>query len=124
MVWPARTAQQAQFRAERRQVSLDAKRELKTDWQEFRAFETKSEGGEITGTFSKLEPQTAYTMRVRPVGSRADAGPPLFAITFQTPPKRSFLPEITLLRGLLLGLLLCVGAVIWQRARARRSQSL
>jgi hypothetical protein len=124
MVWPASAAQQTQFRAERRQLSLTPQRELKIEWQEYSAFSSARDGAEVTGTFSGLQPQTSYTMRVRPVGSRAEVGPPVFAITFQTPPARSILPEITLLRGLLLGLLIAGGAVLWQRWRARRSRSL
>jgi hypothetical protein len=124
MVWPASAAQQTQFRAEKRQLSLTPERELKIEWQDYSAFSTGREGAQITGSFSGLQPQTSYTMRVRPVGSRAEVGPPVFAITFQTPPARSILPEITLLRGLLLGLLIAGGAVLWQRWRARRSRSL
>ncbi len=111
--WPVSLSAAPQFRVDLRQLSFAENHTLVATWLELDALVIKQEGSNLVTTIRDLQPGQPWTVRVQPL--KADGVPDtrLFAIDFTTPPKRSYLPKVSPLRGLLatLGLLLA-----WQVA--------
>lgn len=120
LVWLAEQYRPEAYRVERRFLSLDAENELKIDWspvpqQTVQAFDKKGVRAELTG----LEPDQLYVLRltVEQPGSpeRIEVG----GIEVTTPSKPP-LVQVTLLRGLLLLLAVCIALALWRRHRMAR----
>ena len=86
---------------------------------ELAGLQIKEQGGNYAVTIRDLQPEQPWTLRVAPLKEDGKAGPRLFAIDFATPPKASFLPEVSILRGILfvLGLLVVWRVYAWWRNR-------
>jgi hypothetical protein len=120
--WPASLSPASQFRVDLRQLAYAPGGGLTVNWLELGGLEITRQGSNFVTTIRDLEPAQPWTIRVRP----ADGGGEnrLFAIEFRTPPKPSYLPKVSPLRGLvavLVALLACQ-AFFWWRRRAEYQQ--
>jgi len=111
--WPAKGGDAKRvFHIERRFLSLDAKRELKIDWQPVKNVEITRTNDAVSARFRNLEPGKLHTFRVVAQSSETGAAPePLgeFQIWTTAPAKTSW-------RAILIGVLLAALALIaWRR---------
>ena len=118
--WPVALDAAARFRFESRRVVADSAGEMKVLWEEIPKAAVRREGGKNVAALSGLEPATAYGVRVVPLGSAGEAGPPLFTQFFVTPEGVNLRSKFTLLRVLFVFFAGCVGFILRQRWMARR----
>jgi hypothetical protein len=117
--WPASLSPAKEFRIESRQLSLDAKRDLKIEWTEESAVRTRFEGGRVRAQISNLKPGSGYMFRVVPLGVGSGPGKPLFSMSLQTAPKLRLRDIVTLPRVLAGLLVICLSVLGWQKYLAR-----
>ena len=118
--WPEALAAAGRFRFESRRVVADSAGELKVVWDEIPKVRVQREGGKMVAALSGLEPGGAYGVRVVPLGSAGEAGPPLFTQFFVTPEGVNLRSKFTLLRVLFVFFAGCVVFLLRQRWVARR----
>ena len=118
--WPEALAAAGRFRFESRRVVADSAGELTVVWDEIPKVRVQREGGKMVAVLSGLEPGGAYGVRVVPLGSAGEAGPPLFTQFFVTPEGVNLRSKFTLLRVLFVFFAGCVAFLLRQRWAARR----
>ncbi len=119
ITWPKAGLGSARYIAEWRQLAL-TDGELGIAWRAFpnTAFDIKDTT--VTATFSGLQPQTLYILRVRSVNAAGDISDLAIPVQFATPAKPPFI-KITLLRVLMFALILCITGAVWQKMRSPRA---
>jgi hypothetical protein len=116
--WPASLSSATHFRVDLRQFAFTEDHNLTVNWLELGGLQVSRKGQNYVTTIHDLEPAQPWTVRVRPINNGGEPENRLFAVNFQTPPKTSYRPDISPLRGLLAVLAILV---VWQViARARR----
>jgi hypothetical protein len=120
--WPASLSPASQFRVDLRQLAYAPEGDLTVNWLELGGLEIRREGANYVTTIRDLEPAQPWTIRVRPADGAGENR--IFAIDFRTPPKPSYLPQVSPLRGLLalLFVLFAVQSFFWWRRRAEYLQ--
>ena len=118
--WPASLSPATRFRLELRDMGTDADGNLHVTWLEPRGVPIERRGENFVATLKDLEPGQPWTVRVLPLNERGEPGPRLFALTFLTPPKESFVPKVSPLRALLAGLVALVAWQAWGYWRRRK----
>ena len=113
--WPAGLSAAANFRVEYRRVVADAAGEMKVVWNEVPKTVIRRAGEKFAATFGGMVPGESYGVRVVPLGPGGEAGPPLFTQFFVTPAGAEWLPQFTLIRGLMAVFAVCAGFMLRQR---------
>lgn len=121
--WPADLSPTRNFRIERLMLLLNSAGEPQTVWRHVPTVAFSQEGTSAVARVTELHPQQSQTLRVVPLNAAGDPLKSLFRVDFFTPPKARLFPKPGLLTWLILGLVICVGAVFWKRARARKEFS-
>ena len=119
IAWPAGLSPAERFRVELRQFYRAADGGLGISWMELAGLDVKRKGDTYMTIIRDLQPGQKWTVRVLPLKIDGTAEARLFAIDFKTPPRASFLPRISLTRGLWFALIaLAVWRVVmWWRDR-------
>ena len=121
MQWPAPQDTGASFHVEMRHLSLDEKRQLKTDWIPLSGAQTQRSGNMISVRVNNLKPGIMYVFRGVLTNTRSGEPEVLDQLLVRTLSKKN---SVTV-RGVVLTLLLIfaatlIGAMIWQRIAASR----
>ncbi len=109
--WPANLSDAAKFRLELRDLVTDAAGNLQVIWRTPTPVPIERRGETFVATLDGLDAGQPWTARILPIDANGAPGPRLFAVDFDTPPKPSYLPKVSLF-----GALVCVlGALLGWR---------
>jgi len=115
--WPETMSSAARFRFEMRHFGLDASHNLMVFWMEHHPVTLQKKNGFYTATLGDLRPGEVFAVQVVPLSDTGVPGPRLFNLEFNTPPAPPSAAHISLLQGLLLILVACLGFWAWHTFR-------
>ena len=122
--WPGSLSPAKQFRVDMRQLRVGHDGQLEISWLQPTGIPIEARGSNYAAILTDLQSGSPWTVRIMPIFANGEVGPRLFVVTFQTPPKSSFLgrvPKPSPLQGLLIVLAALVGWRGWQRWQRRNA---
>jgi hypothetical protein len=94
--WAASMSSATRFRLELRDLGTDAAGNLQVIWRAPTPVPIERRGNTFVATLDGLESGQPWTARILPIDANGTPGRRLFAVNFDTPPKASLLPKISL----------------------------